>query len=720
MASLIQSVGGAITQGHFARPALARAARRLHVDRMTKSTLRMFFRWWPVAIGLALASPGAAAEADPLAEALALPVASGLAGARDVPLFAWIENEAGVRNILVAGRGQQARRLTAFAGDDGQEVSQLAFSNDGASLAFVRGGDEEYPDQEDWSNTGAAPFAPAQQLFLVPVAGGPPLAIGQGHAPAFSPDGSRIAFTRRGEIWLWPRGGAARRIARVPGTLDRLTWSPDGTQLLFSEDRGEHSLVALLGADGQGLRYLDPGLGQSVEPIFSPDGRRIAFIRALSPPADAAPDSGPYWSIRVVDLATGEARALWSAPAGRGGRFAGTRSRNLFWSRSGLILFPWERTGWLHVYALDARGGGEPRALTSGAFEVETFLIDRARDALLFAANADHIDRRHVWRLPLRDGVPVRLGFGDDMMHFTPTIAGDAVAAIATSVSSPAHPVMLDARVTALGAVHVAPGFVAPEPITFRAADGLEVHAQLFRARTPGRHPALVYIHGGPRRQMLLGFHTSGYYSKSYIMNQHMAASGYDVLAVNYRSGTGYGLAFRDAPETGRDGASEYRDILAAGRWLAARDHVDPARIGAWGGSWGGYLTALALARDSDLFAAGVDLHGVHTLLRPVPNTLSPEAQQRARQLQWDSSPIGAIGGWRSPVLLIHGDDDQNVDFSQSLLLARELAARRIPYRDLVFPNERHSFFRHESWLRALRATEDFLDLTLMRRQDLR
>jgi dipeptidyl aminopeptidase/acylaminoacyl peptidase len=219
---------------------------------------------------------------------------------------------------------------------------------------------------------------------------------------------------------------------------------------------------------------------------------------------------------------------------------------------------------------------------------------------------------------------------------------------------------------------------------------------------------------------MMPGFHTSGYYSKTYVMNQHLVALGYNVLSVNYRSGTGYGLALRDAPETGREGASEYRDVIAAGRWLAARGEVDPARIGIWGGSWGGYLTALALARDSNLFASGVDLHGVHTLLRSVPNSLSPTAQERARQVQWDSSPIAAIDRWRSPVLLIHGDDDHNVDFSQSLLLARELAARHIPYQDLVLPNERHSFFRHESWLRALRATEQFFDETLMHGQRLR
>jgi dipeptidyl aminopeptidase/acylaminoacyl peptidase len=245
----------------------------------------------------------------------------------------------------------------------------------------------------------------------------------------------------------------------------------------------------------------------------------------------------------------------------------------------------------------------------------------------------------------------------------------------------------------------------------------VEVHGQLFRARGPGKRPAVVYVHGGPRRQMLLGFHPSGYYSNAYVFNQHLAASGYHVLAVNYRSGTGYGSAFRDAPGIARGGGSEYRDVLAAGRWLAERGEVDPARIGIWGGSWGGYLVALGLARNSELFAAGVDFHGVHSMLRPLPNNLSPDAQAAARQLQWDSSPLGAIERWRSPVLLIHGDDDRNVEFSQSVILARELAARRIPYRELVFPGERHSFHLHSHWLESFRAAEHFFDDTLKERR---
>ena len=157
---------------------------------------------------------------------------------------------------------------------------------------------------------------------------------------------------------------------------------------------------------------------------------------------------------------------------------------------------------------------------------------------------------------------------------------------------------------------------VVPQQAIFKSADGLEIHGQLFlpAGLKPGeKRPALIFLHGGSMRQMLLGWHYMYYYSNSYAMNQYLASRGYVVLALNYRSGIGYGRAFREAPGRAGRGASEYR-----GRRRRLENICRPAatstrkRIGLWGGSYGGYLTALGLGRNSDLFAAGVDIHGVH------------------------------------------------------------------------------------------------------------
>ena len=215
---------------------------------------------------------------------------------------------------------------------------------------------------------------------------------------------------------------------------------------------------------------------------------------------------------------------------------------------------------------------------------------------------------------------------------------------------------------------------------------------------------------------MLLGFHTMQYYSNAYAMNQYLASLGYIVLSVNYRSGIGYGLDFREALHYGRDGAREFNDILGAGNYLRSRRDIDPARIGVWGGSYGGFLTALALARASDMFAAGVDMHGVHQWQRPASwrPSYDPEADAKLLKTEWESSPMSSIETWRSPVLLIQGDDDRNVPFSQTVSLARALRKQGVEFEELVFPDEIHGFLLQRSWLAAYTAEADFFQRHLM------
>jgi dipeptidyl aminopeptidase/acylaminoacyl peptidase len=251
---------------------------------------------------------------------------------------------------------------------------------------------------------------------------------------------------------------------------------------------------------------------------------------------------------------------------------------------------------------------------------------------------------------------------------------------------------------------------VVPKQVILSAADGMKIHGQLFLPANDGdgkRHPALIFFHGGSRREMLLGYHYMDYYSNAYAMNQYLANLGYIVLSVNYRSGIGYGLNFREAINYGASGASEYNDVQGAGLYMRGRADVDPKRIGAWGGSYGGYLTALALARSSDLFAAGVDFHGVHDWSARLGQG-TPSADSAAVRLAFESSPIAAVKTWKSPVLLIQGDDDRNVAFSQTVQMAAALRAQGVEFEEHVFPDEIHGFLMHRSWVTAYGLTADF------------
>ncbi|MBU4329829.1 MAG: prolyl oligopeptidase family serine peptidase, partial [Acidobacteria bacterium] len=217
----------------------------------------------------------------------------------------------------------------------------------------------------------------------------------------------------------------------------------------------------------------------------------------------------------------------------------------------------------------------------------------------------------------------------------------------------------------------------------------------------------VVYTHGGPIRQMLLGWHYMEFYSEAYGINQYFANHGYAVISINYRSGIGYGRSFRNAPNTGMAGAAEYQDILAGVRYLQSRPEVDPERIGKWGLSYGGLLTAMSLARNSDIFKVGVDMAGVHDWSQMGWGRLNEAGRKIARQ----SSPVADVKNWKSPVLFIHGDDDRNVPFQQTTDIVQKLRAKGDVHIELMIaPDEPHEFMLYKNRMDAYNRTFEFIN----------
>jgi dipeptidyl aminopeptidase/acylaminoacyl peptidase len=431
----------------------------------------------------------------------------------------------------------------------------------------------------------------------------------------------------------------------------------------------------------------------------------------------------------VADASNGSARVAWTADAGKGSAFWGvTAASQLTWTADGRIVFPGEKTGWVSLWSVPA-GGGAAVQLTPGDFEVEYVRLARDGRTILFNSNQGDIDRRHLWRVPAAGGhrSPSRTG---ESIEWAPVELSDngGIAALRSTAARPSHPVLLAGNTVRELHPDIRPArfpegaMVAPQAVTFTAPDGMTVPAQLFLPRdirAGERRPAAIFLHGGSRRQMLLGWHYLGYYHDTYAFNQWLANARYVVLSVNYRSGTGYGRDFREAINYGSGGASEFADVLGAGLYLRGRADVDPARIGLWGGSYGGFLTAMGLSRASDLFAAGVDIHGVHDwnvgIQTFVPG-YNPLAQPDSSAVAFRSSPMSSIDGWRSPVLVIHGDDDRNVSFIETVTLVEALRRRGVHVEQLVFPDEVHSFLLHANRVAAMEAAGEFLERVLKRR----
>jgi dipeptidyl aminopeptidase/acylaminoacyl peptidase len=533
-----------------------------------------------------------------------------------------------------------------------------------------------------------------------------------------------VALVKNGQLWMTTLDGVKPvEAVHAKANTYELEWSPDGAALAFTSYRGDHSFIGVYRVATKTLTYLDPSVDRDTSPVWSPDSRRVAFLRqAYSSAISVGPvrDAATPWSIRVADATTGTGHAVWHAEKGPGSAFRGIEAATqIFWADGDRLVFPWERDGWLHLYSVSA-DGGRAQILTPGQFEIEHVSLSRDRREVLFSSNQDDIDRRHVWRVPAAGGKPSALLIGEGL-EWEPADLGDGAVAFlrssATEISRAAVKIG-SAAVRDLAPDSIPGDFpkdlVKPQQVIFPASDGLPIHGQLFipPAGDATKHAAVIFFHGGSRRQMLLGYHSRRYYSNAYAMNQYLAARGFIVLSVNYRSGTGYGLNFREALNFGNAGGSEFNDVMGAGLYMAARADVDPKRIGVWGGSYGGYLTAMALARASNLFAAGVDMHGVHDWSLRGDRALTALNADELREIErtaLDSSPLADVKNWRSPVLLIHGDDDRNVTFSQTERLVEALRAQGVEFEELIFPGEVHEFLLEESWIKAYRAAGDFL-----------
>ncbi len=676
-----------------------------------------------IACTVALSAP---AKRFTLEQIMSAPFPTNLTAATKGGAIAWVLNQKGARNVWAAeAPDYKGRQLTSYRDDDGQEIDQIVFTPDGRSILFVRGGDFE--THRDNPNPASLPEGVEQDIWIIPLSGGAPRKIAEGNEPAISPKGDRIIFLRKNEIWSvgLEENAKPAQLIHAKGIATDLRWSPDGSKLAFVTNRSEHSFVGVYDFNAKSLLYLDPSVDHDSNPVWSQDGKQVAFIRRpasmrtiyFGPQRTAEP-----WSIRLAAIDSGNGRELWHAAAGTGSAFHALVADNqLLWGAGDRIVFPWEKTGYTHLYSISTHGDAPTPLNINGEFEAEHVSLSSDGKTVLFSSNQEDIDRRHLWRVSvLGEGLtPVTRGEG---IEWSPveTSDGKAVAMLRSDARNPARAaIKIDGRDVrdlapdSIPAEFPASSLVVPQQVILSAADGMRIHGQLFLPPdlAPGeKRPAMVFFHGGSRRQMLLGWHYMDYYHNAYGMNQYLASLGYIVLAVNYRSGIGYGLDFREALNYGAAGASEFNDVLGAGLYLRSRSDVDPKRIGLWGGSYGGYLTALGLARSSDLFAAGVDFHGVHdwSELRSAITPADAERDQNIRTA-FESSPMASVSTWRSPVLLIHGDDDRNVNFQQTVMLVEALRKQHVEFEELIFPDEIHGFLTTKRWIQAYQASADFL-----------
>lgn len=430
---------------------------------------------------------------------------------------------------------------------------------------------------------------------------------------------------------------------------------------------------------------------------WSPDASTVVF-------AASSADYKDRWTV-AIDVATAEMQVIERLhdPA-----WVLSRNSSLGWREDGSALwYTSEASGWSQLYAWNPVDGSTTR-MTQGDWEVSSVRTTKDGSALLFRGNREHPGVHELYRMGF-DGAPA-----EQITHLqgrtSGTLSPDGTQLLLThsNIFEPnelyVQALAADAeakRIThTVEAAFAERNWVMPEVVAIPGRGGTPIYARIYLPEEPasGLRPAVCFIHGaGYLQNAHYGWSS---YQREFLFHQLLVSRGYVVIDADFRASAGYGSAWRTAiyRDMGRPETEDYQDCIA---WAAEHHQVDPTRVGAYGGSYGGFVTLMAMFREPQLFAAGAALRPVtdwahyhHGYTAPILNTpeVDPEAYRR-------SSPIEFAEGLENPLLICHGMVDDNVLAKDSIRLAQRLIELGKENWDLaLFPIEPHSFREAASW----------------------
>ena len=488
-------------------------------------------------------------------------------------------------------------------------------------------------------------------------------------------------------------------------------WSHDGERFAFASNRRDESVFDVYvqdrDADGDEAELVAEGDGWLTVGGWSPDDARLIVSEAYS---------NFDQDVSVLDVETGELIHL--TPHDGTVRFQSAE-----WGPDGerVYLVSDRDSDTLDLWCVDVDSGAFSLVAADADWEIDGVAIDDESGRIVYSTNVDGYTELTVGELagpttiadPTTPDLPQGVAGGVAFDSI-----GERFAITVTRRSDPANVYVVDAETGATerwtrAATAGIPrdSFVEPELVHYPTFDGREIPAFFTLPETDtgaGETPVIVDIHGGPESQRRPSFSA---------VTQYFLANGYAVFEPNVRGSAGYGKAYGhlDDVENRMDSVA---DVEAAVEWLHDHPAVDPDRIVAMGGSYGGFMVLAAMTEYPDLWAAGVDIVGIANFVTFLENT--GEWRRKLREAEYGSleddreflesiSPLNTIEDIRAPLFVLHGENDPRVPVSEAHQLV-EAASDHVPVRELVFEDEGHGITKLENRIDAYGAIVEFLN----------